>query len=228
MSVKCDKVESILRSRFATKQVLSLLFWIYLIGAIGFSLNFTRVIFSHLSWCTLLVTFLLICISERRNLKSKNAVFFFILGYLFSFVIEMIGVQTGVLFGSYQYAYGLGLKLADTPLLIGINWLMLTMGSASISNMLIANANKTIHILLGASLMVFYDVLMEQVASFMEMWSWKDDLIPIQNYVMWFGASLVMHGLYRYFKIQQETKISVSVFVFQYLFFLIVKIRYQL
>lgn len=221
-------MESILRSRFSTKQVLSLLLWIYLIGAIGFSLSFTRAIFSHLSWCTLLVTFLLICISERRNLKSKNAAYFFVLGYFFSFVIEMIGVQTGVLFGSYQYEYGLGIKLAETPLLIGVNWLMLTMGSASISNLLFANANKVIHILVGASLMVLYDVLMEQVASFMQMWSWKNDLIPIQNYVMWFGASLVMHGLYRHFKIQQETWVSVYVFAFQYLFFLVIKIRYQL
>ena len=55
-----------------------------------------------------------------------------LLGYiLFAFVIglvtEIIGVNTGLLFGTYSYSSILGPKLFNVPLIIGLNWVMLSL-----------------------------------------------------------------------------------------------------
>ncbi len=44
---------------------------------------------------------------------------------------ECIGVQTGLLFGQYNYGEGLGPKLAGVPLILGILWFVMLMGLAT-------------------------------------------------------------------------------------------------
>jgi len=43
----------------------------------------------------------------------------FIVGYL----VEVIGVNTGILFGHYGYSLQMGPALLGTPLVMGISWL---------------------------------------------------------------------------------------------------------
>ena len=38
------------------------------------------------------------------------------------FAVEVIGVATGLLFGDYSYGTGLGPKVLDVPLLMGVLW----------------------------------------------------------------------------------------------------------
>jgi putative membrane protein len=42
------------------------------------------------------------------------------------FFIEAIGVNTGLIFGNYVYKTTLGWKFLETPLIIGVNWILLT------------------------------------------------------------------------------------------------------
>ena len=38
---------------------------------------------------------------------------------------EAIGVNTGLLFGTYEYGANLGFKIFGVPLIIGVNWTVL-------------------------------------------------------------------------------------------------------
>ena len=60
----------------------------------------------------------------------------FILGYL----VEVAGVASGLLFGEYEYGKPLGWKLFDVPLIIGVNWLILSFSSLGIVGRFISNS----------------------------------------------------------------------------------------
>src|SRR5574343_124233 len=62
---------------------------------------------------------------------NKHFIIFSILILLFSFIIEMIGTNTGLIFGEYTYGRTLGIKLWNTPLLIAVNWFVLVYGVGS-------------------------------------------------------------------------------------------------
>lgn len=114
-----------------------------------------------------------------------------------TFLIEMLGVNTGLIFGDYQYGGTLGPKLLGTPILIGINWVMLSFGIAHILNLLAKP--RTFKILLGATWMVAIDFFIEPVAIAYDFWTWDTTYVPLQNYLGWWLVSgLVFTGLFRF------------------------------
>ena len=55
---------------------------------------------------------------------SKSFWLFAALCFITGMVTEIIGVNTGYLFGDYSYGEVLGTKIYGVPLLIGMNWFM--------------------------------------------------------------------------------------------------------
>ena len=55
------------------------------------------------------------------------------MSFIVGMVAEMLGVNFGYIFGSYQYGEALGWKLFGVPLLLGANWTILTVCSAAIA-----------------------------------------------------------------------------------------------
>ena len=76
-------------------------------------------------------------------------------------VSEIIGVNSGLLFGSYYYGENLGISVFGVPLVIGLNWVVLTISCGNVSYYIFSK-NKIFSILLGSFLMLFLDVIMEQ------------------------------------------------------------------
>lgn len=149
--------------------------------------------------------------------KEKDFIRYCIFLFTAGFAIEMIGVQTGKIFGMYYYGYALGFKLKHVPVIIGINWLMLILATQSIAQKF---SNKLYIIAaIGASLMVVLDLLIEPIASKYEFWHWHNDVIPLQNFVAWFIISFFFHGLGTVMKFNKENKMAVFVFAIQLIFF---------
>jgi len=86
------------------------------------NLNF-RFFFEY-SFFIILFNFLIVIIFQK-NKFNKKFLLFFILFYLFFFFIEVLGVKTGKIFGSYFYGKSLGFKIFETPVIIGLNWIFL-------------------------------------------------------------------------------------------------------
>jgi bisanhydrobacterioruberin hydratase len=158
-------------------------------------------------------------------LWNKKASWSFIgLAYLLGFIVEVIGVNTGLLFGEYQYGQTLGLKVWETPLMIGVNWVMVTLTAGYVVNQFLQTTPEWLKIFLGSIFMVFLDFLIEPMAPKLDFWVWKDDIIPFQNYLAWWITSLVM--MFLFFKIEKGTrnKVGVALFFVQVSFFLILNL----
>ena len=103
----------------------------YVIGTIGMVLPLTQALFIRLIPYSLLlnIAYLGYFHADKKSLKTVLA---FISIAVLSFFIEMIGVESGLIFGTYAYGEGLGLKWHDTPLIIGVNWVILVYCSSAI------------------------------------------------------------------------------------------------
>ena len=172
----------------------------FLVGIILFILPVTRPLFYQLTPWVLIIS-LAIMLAYHKNWNPKFVIIS-LLVYALSFLLEMKGTADERFFGAYAYMTTLGIKVLDTPLLIGINWLMLVYGSYAISYRLFHN--KLFRILSGASLMVIYDVIVEVSAPAMKMWYFDQGYPPAQNFLMWFIAATVFHSLFTFANIKAD------------------------
>ncbi len=193
---------------------------IYTLGGIGFLFPLLRPVLTQFTPFILLLTFILV-LSFHEKWEKKHIIIL-ILSYAICFLVEMIGVNTGQIFGSYQYGNGLGLKVLGTPLIIGINWVMLSYCSTTVAQRWFKQPFIQIF---GSSLfMLGYDLIMETVAPFMDMWQFDTLKVPIQNYVVWFLLALVINSLMILFKVIGNYQISKAILIIQILFFGIISI----
>ncbi len=112
---------------------------------------------------------------------------------LTTWTIEAIGVNSGEIFGAYDYGNALGLKILDTPPIIGINWAILVLGTGYwliLSSLKIKNT--ILFSFLGAIIMTILDILIEPVAIKLDFWHWKTQTPPLQNYLAWFLISFLL------------------------------------
>jgi bisanhydrobacterioruberin hydratase len=188
---------------------------IYTLGGIGFLLPLFRPVLTQFTPFILLLTFIIVLTFHEK--WEKKHIIIFILSYSICFLVEMIGVNTGQIFGSYQYGNGLGLKVLGTPLIIGINWVMLSYCSTTVSQRWFKN--PFIQIFSSSLFLLGYDLIMETVAPFMDMWQFNNLNVPIQNYVVWFLLALVINSFMILFKVIGNYQISKSILIIQILFF---------
>ena len=146
---------------------------------------------------------------------------FLAVAYFTGFGAELFGVQTGILFGEYSYGRVLGPKLWGTPLMIGINWVMLGYSAGVIANRLAGSRHWMLRGLVAALLMVGLDVLIEPVAMHYGFWSWKGNEVPLRNYLGWFLVAFPLQCLFAYWLGRVQNKVAVALFILQIFFFLI-------
>ncbi len=130
---------------------------------------------------------------------------------------EWIGIHYGILFGTYSYGANLGVKIDGVPVLIGINWALLTFITARIAQYV--SKNNILQILLGATLMLILDYFMEQSAPRFDFWEFKDGVAPLKNYITWFLVAVLFHILVKWMKITGDLRFSIHLYAAQLLFF---------
>ncbi|MBL6658454.1 MAG: carotenoid biosynthesis protein [Flavobacteriales bacterium] len=145
--------------------------------------------------------------------------FYKVISILFAlgFLVEVLGVNTGVLFGEYTYGATLGFKLLNTPLMIGVNWILLSLSTFAVCSYFLKKQLPII--LLSSLLMVLMDVLIEPIAITLDFWTWTAGDIPLQNYVMWFFISLIMNSIISYNRLKLDYRVSFGLLLSQILFF---------
>ena len=172
-----------------------------------------------LSYITLLICGLSIFIGEKNKSKASIAYLsIFFLGYL----IEFIGVHTNFLFGNYVYGNALGYKLGGIPIIIGINWLAIVISSTSLIKRIKFIKNNFFIALISALLCTTMDYIIEPTAIKFDYWSWKNNIIPISNYVDWFIFSFFFSYIYISMK-TPINKIATYLFFIWIIFFTLIK-----
>lgn len=207
------------------KKVRGFIITLYSVGVAGILLPPARELFIALTPSVLLLSFALILYFHNPSLNARSSTVF-VLIYLISFFVEVAGVKYGFIFGEYSYGKGLGIKLFDTPLMIGLNWLMLVYCTSVITGKMPVPAS--VRIIAASVLMVLYDFIMEHVAPGMKMWSFEGGYAPLRNYISWFLLALIFQSGIKAARIEIENRIAPLVFYCQSIFFLVIMIIFKL
>jgi putative membrane protein len=206
------------------------------IGLIGI-LYFDRDFFVQATVLNLLLMFLLIVWTQPN--KNIYFILFILAAYGFGMLAEIVGVNTGSLFGQYQYGKVLGPKLMKVPFLIGINWFIIvyccgisihTLLSRAIMRISIETHSKPIAlkslsvIVDGATMAVFFDWIMEPVAEKLGFWQWGESGdIPLFNYITWLMISMSLMAVFHFTPFPKQNKFAVHLLLIQMMFFLLLR-----
>lgn len=188
----------------------------YIVGFLGFAIPYSFPYFIFLTPFALIISIFLLASYHQKYDTKSVLIFSFI--FLAGLAVEIIGVNTGKIFGEYSYGGALGPKIMETPVIIGLNWLFLVYASNSVLNRF--RMPDFIKVLLAAVMMVVYDLILEQVADKLEMWSWSNATIPVQNYLAWFGLAVLFGAVLKFSKINTDNKLSFTLLLCQFFFFL--------
>lgn len=219
MSINLTKVRGSLEGKAIDTKAFIAIF--YAVGIFGILVPILSPLFTKLIPLALILSFFALAVFHF-DIKSKKSILVFLFIYLLGFTIEVVGVNTGLIFGKYQYGNSLGIKFFNTPIIIGLNWLILVYITSSVTERF--RINNILKIITAASFMLVYDIILEQVAPRLDMWSFKDGNVPIQNYFAWFVFALILHTLIKVNRIKTENKLSLIILVSQLLFFFILAI----
>ena len=138
-----------------------------------------------------------------------------------AFLVEVHGVKTGNLFGTYTYGNNLGWKLFEVPLIIGVNWAVLIMVAQQLTTHYIGINNRFFSAVSVAVLMTMFDLLLEVLAPQFDFWSFTHmNYAPMQNFIAWFGVSFCF-GLYSYSHFRNQNSTAVFYGIAQLVFFMI-------
>jgi putative membrane protein len=137
-----------------------------------------------------------------------------------AFAIEAVGVNTGLIFGDYQYGVVLGVDFLSTPLVIGALWYLVISGGGVVFSRF---DSKLIQVLMISIFAVILDIFIEPVAISLGYWSWASGEVPIQNYVGWFITAVLLSAMYLIRPVLPSSRsfnYLVQIYVFLFIFFL--------
>jgi uncharacterized membrane protein len=159
------------------------------LGNIGFTVVFVLFALLH---CTVLE-------GPRRT-----AIFFFISAVV-SWLMEEIGVRTGLMYGAYHYSTALGAKLGHVPILIPLAWFMMIYPSWMVARTLLRGIRLdslpglTAAAAVAAIVMTAWDVVMDPGMSAAGNWIWENGGsyfgVPLRNYFGWLLTTFLVYWL---------------------------------
>lgn len=153
------------------------------------------------------------------NLKKIDIRFLyaFSIPFIIGFLVEFLGVNYSLFFGTYEYGENLGAKIGGVPIMICINWGVLTVITSDISK--IISKNTVIRFVLGGFMMMILDVVIEISAPRFDFWEFENGVVPLKNYIAWFVIASIAHFFYNLFKIESDKKISIQILIAITIFF---------
>lgn len=194
---------------------LALLLIFYSVGITGIAMVQYREWFVSLSAVNLLLTLFLYAWGSRQDLLTW--LYPFASAFTFGLIVEMVGVETGMLFGKYHYGEGLGPKVLEVPWIIGVNWFLLTATCLGVLAPYVKN--RWLLMIVAALGTVLLDYIIEPVAINLDYWSWDNIDVPFRNYVMWFLSAFFIQWFYSLLDFKPDQKMSIGVLLAQLLFF---------
>ena len=199
------------------KKVSIIIIWLFHLSGLLGLLYIDKNLFASLTPLNLFISTTLLFVNQTNATRMKFFIVFAI--FFVGMIAEILGVQYGLIFGNYEYGNNLGLKLLGVPILIGFNWVVLTVICGSISSK-IFKKSKVLSIILGITLMLLIDITLEPIAPVLDYWEFSGSKAPLQNYIGWGITSLITQTFYQYFYKTKEFIFSINLFIAQFLFFL--------
>ena len=208
-----DSRAAIQQRRLRWAQGVLLLF--HVTGFAGLAFSKDPSFFLRFMPLTMLLTLgLLLAFQPRRTASFWS---FCVVTMLAGFFVEVVGIRTNLLFGQYEYGSALGVKWLGVPLLIGVNWLIVTYTAGILARYL--PLPNFVRALVAALLMVGLDICIEPVAIRYGFWHWQYDVIPLLNFKGWFAVSLILQVYFNRVEFSKRNPLAPFVYLVQVLFF---------
>jgi putative membrane protein len=163
--------------------------WIRLptLGNVGFTLVLTLFALTH-------------CMATQG---SRRTLLFFALTAVVSYLLEEIGVRTGLVYGRYHYSDMLGVKLGSVPMLIPLAWFMMIYPSWIVARAILRGIDTTTWTgivalaLVAAITMTAWDTVMDPGMSASGNWVWEQGGayfgVPLLNYAGWLLTTFIVY-----------------------------------
>lgn len=206
-------LSKLLNHQWAKSIAIAVICILHIVGLVGIGVFHNDFILT-LTWVNLLVTFIIGL--AFFDVPSKQLLVAIVMATFIGILTEGIGVNTGYLFGNYEYGAVLGFKIYQVPFTIGLLWAGLNIAAKNFASKVIKN--PWLIAFLASGMMVVLDIVMEPVATKLNFWIWDQNVIPIFNYVTWFFVSLLIQVLWR--KVDTRNAVFDSIFIIQAVFFI--------
>ena len=189
--------------------------WLFQVSAIiGMTIGFNEWFLTKTPLNLIIISGALFLFFPVSNSKTTLlALLLFTIGM----IVEALGVRYDWIFGPYYYGDNLGLKFLGVPLLIGINWMMLTFVTAGIASRITSSLSWKI--IIGSTLMVFLDFFIEQSAYGFGFWYFEGDDVPVRNYLAWFLIGGFLHWIFHRLSVKGNALLSSHIYLSQLTFF---------
>ncbi len=207
--------------KLTIKMSIAVLAILYAVGAVGIAFRLVPGL-AALTSLHLFISFLFLVYWHEK--KGVFFWFWLMIAYLIGTLVEYLGVQYGFLFGSYEYGANMRPVIAGTPIIIGINWILLSYCFTRIvARWAPRKFSMFVIAAISATLMTAFDVLIEPVAIELNFWSWEKGYVPLTNYAGWWIVSLVLNFLFVKMGVENgRNPIAFWVLLFQLFFFVFV------
>ncbi len=189
---------------------------IYTVGLVGLNTSWRDEI-AALTPYTLSLSVLVLFLNHRE--WNRYFVIFVAFASISGYLIELIGVESKIIFGIYSYGETLGYKLYGVPVIMGLNWFLMVYSCGMVANLF--RYGVFLKSIIGAFLMVILDLSLEPVAVILDFWTWENGIIPLQNYVAWFAVAFILLIYFHKLGLKKMNRIAVGLFIIQYIFFFI-------
>jgi putative membrane protein len=157
------------------------------LGNIGFTLVFVLFAVLHCAQCE----------------GWKRTGLFFVTAAFISYLLEEIGVRTGLIYGPYHYSDLLGPKLGHVPILIPLAWFMMIYPSWVTARALLRGVDTRPALgiaalaLVAAMVMTAWDTVMDPGMAAAGNWVWEQGGayfgVPLQNYAGWLLTTFLVY-----------------------------------
>lgn len=162
---------------------------------------------------------LFVCIHGWYQYGWPSMVIFFCITAVITWLVETIGIATGIPFGTFSYADTLGIKIGEVPLMIlpayfFNGYLAWIMAGLIAGGQLISKKHKPALLVppLAAMLMVFWNVSFEPIMSTIEgHWIWSGGTwngVPLSNFLGWFITSVAFFSAFSFFLYKSGDKLD--------------------
>lgn len=143
---------------------------------------------------------------------NKEAIAYILGAAIFGLGFEYLAQSTNAIYGPYSFGDILEPSIGNTPLVMGLYWLILTYSSASIATKFPVK-NKYALSALGTALMLFLALLIQTPGYNLTFWYYAEDSIPVIRYALVLSVvGFIWQYLFQHFKVDGSNKMSIYVY----------------
>lgn len=156
----------------------------------------------------------LVFLLKKQQFSKKHSTILIAAGVI-GYFSEIIGVHTGLLYGSYAYGNTLGPKLLGVAILLFVMWVFVPISMYSV----IPHNTKWLPFIAGAGA-VMYDIPLEHFATRFGLWSWQGS-IPVSNFLTWFIVTSLIVFMFRKYSLPKSNTMDALVVLCTHIVFFI-------